>query len=105
MSEEQAKEAGLDVVTQKSRFNHNGRAMIVNQADGMVKVIAEKLPDGRAGRIVGVHMAGPWVTEQLGTGYLAVNWAATADELASLTPEEPRDGPESVSTCDTLWEP
>src|SRR5690606_19564755 len=27
MSEEAAREAGLDVVTQKSRYNHNGRAM------------------------------------------------------------------------------
>src|SRR5690606_16271320 len=84
MSEEQAKEAGLDVVVQKSRFNHNGRAMIVNQAEGMVKVVAERDPDGNAGRILGVHMAGPWVTEQLGQGYLAVNWEATVEDMAVL---------------------
>jgi dihydrolipoamide dehydrogenase len=89
MSEEAAKEAGLQVVTQKSRFNHNGRAMIVNQAEGMVKVIAEKDSDGRAGRILGVHMVGPWVTEQLGQGYLAVNWEATVDDLASLIQPHP----------------
>jgi dihydrolipoamide dehydrogenase len=89
LSEEAAKEAGLDVVTQKSRFNHNGRAMIVNQPEGMVKVIAEKGPDGRAGRILGVHMVGPWVTEQLGQGYLAVNWEATVDEVASLIQPHP----------------
>ncbi|MDP1820206.1 MAG: dihydrolipoyl dehydrogenase [Acidimicrobiales bacterium] len=89
LSEEAAKEAGLEVVTQKSRFNHNGRAMIVNQAEGMVKVIAEKTPDGRAGRIVGVHMVGPWVTEQLGQGYLAVNWEATVDDMASLIQPHP----------------
>src|SRR3546814_1356903 len=65
------------------------RAMIGNQADGMVKVTAEKLPDGRAGRIVGVHMAGPWVTEQLGSGYLAVNWEATVDDMASLIQPHP----------------
>ena len=35
-----------------------------------------------AGRILGVHMVGPWVTEQLGQGYLAVNWEATVDEVA-----------------------
>ncbi len=46
--------------------------MIVGETDGLVKVVAEKLPDGTGGRIVGVHMAGPWVTEQLGQGYLAV---------------------------------
>ncbi|MET0728399.1 MAG: dihydrolipoyl dehydrogenase [Acidimicrobiales bacterium] len=89
MSEEQAKEAGLDVVTQKSRYNHNGRAMIVNQPDGMVKVIAEKDAQGNAGRILGVHMAGPWVTEQIGQGYLAVNWEATVSDMAPLVQPHP----------------
>jgi dihydrolipoamide dehydrogenase len=89
MSEEAAKEAGLEVVTQKSRFNHNGRAMIVNQNEGMVKVIAEKDAEGRAGRVLGVHMVGPWVTEQLGQGYLAVNWEATVDELSDLIQPHP----------------
>ena len=89
MSEEAAKEAGLDVVTQKSRYNHNGRAMIVNQPEGMVKVIAEKDASGGAGRILGVHMVGPWVTEQLGQGYLAVNWEATVADMASLIQPHP----------------
>jgi len=89
LSEEAAIEAGFEVVTKKSRFNHNGRAMIVNQPEGMVKVIAEKAADGRAGRILGVHMVGPWVTEQLGQGYLAVNWEATVDDLAPLIQPHP----------------
>jgi dihydrolipoamide dehydrogenase len=89
LSEEAAKEAGLETVTQKSRYNHNGRAMIVNAAEGMVKVIAEKGADGTAGRILGVHMVGPWVTEQLGQGYLAVNWEATVADMASLIQPHP----------------
>jgi dihydrolipoamide dehydrogenase len=88
-SEESAKEAGYDVITQKSRSNHNGRAMIVNDPEGMVKIIAEKGPDGRAGQVLGVHMVGPWVTEQLGQGYLAVNWEATVDEIAPLIQPHP----------------
>ena len=32
------------------------------------------------GQILGAHMVGPWVTEQLGQGYLAINWEATVDE-------------------------
>jgi dihydrolipoamide dehydrogenase len=89
LSEEEAKDAGYSVVTHKSRYNHNGRAMIVNQADGVVKVIAEKDADGSAGRILGVHMVGPWVTEQLGQGYLAVNWEATVDDMAFLIQPHP----------------
>ena len=48
-----------------------------------MKIIAERDPaTGQGGRILGVHMVGPWVTEQLGQGYLAVNWEATVDGRA-----------------------
>jgi dihydrolipoamide dehydrogenase len=88
-SEESAKEAGLDVVVSKHKFSGNGRAMIVGETDGLVKIIAEKDADGTAGRIVGVHMVGPWVTEQLGQGYLAVNWEATVAEVAHFIQPHP----------------
>jgi dihydrolipoamide dehydrogenase len=88
-SEDAAKEAGFDVVTSKHRYGGNGRALIIGESEGLVKVIAEKLPDGKAGRILGVHMVGPWVTEQLGQGYLSVNWEATADEVAQYIQPHP----------------
>ncbi len=83
LTEAAAVEAGHEVVVSSHRFVGNGRAMIVGDTDGMVKVVAEAGPDGRAGRILGVHMVGPWVTEQLGQGYLAVNWEATVDDVAA----------------------
>ena len=88
-SEASAKEAGFDVVTAKHRYIGNGRAVILGETDGLVKVIAERGPDGRAGRVLGVHMVGPWVTEQLGQGYLAVNWEATVDEVAAFIQPHP----------------
>ena len=88
-SEEQATEKGYDVVTSKHRYVGNGRAMIIGETEGMVKVIAEKRPDGTGGRMLGVHMVGPWVTEQLGQGYLAVNWEATVDEVAQFIQPHP----------------
>ncbi len=89
MSEAAAKDAGIDVVTSKHRFAGNSRAMIIGATDGLVKIIAEKLADGSAGRILGVHMVGPWVTEQLSGGYLAVNWEATVDEVAAFIQPHP----------------
>jgi dihydrolipoamide dehydrogenase len=88
-SEQSAKEAGLEIVVSKHRFMGNGRAMIVGETDGMVKVIAAKNADGTGGQILGVHMVGPWVTEQLGQGYLAVNWEATVDEVAAFIQPHP----------------
>ncbi|MBA3653914.1 MAG: dihydrolipoyl dehydrogenase [Actinobacteria bacterium] len=89
LSEAAAKEAGMDVMVAKHRFVGNGRALIIGEPEGLVKVIAEKLPDGKAGRIVGVHMVGPWVTEQLGQGYLAVNWEATPEEVGHFIQPHP----------------
>ena len=89
LSEEQAREAGYDVAVVKERFIGNSRAKILGETDGLVKVIAKKDPDGRPGQILGVHMAGPWVTEQLGQAYLAVNWEATVDEVAAFIQPHP----------------
>ena len=81
--------AGLGVSLPRHQFRGNGRALIVGEFDGMVKVIAAKGPDGRAGQLLGVHMVGPWVTEQLGQAYLAVNWEATVDEVAAFIQPHP----------------
>ena len=89
LTEAGAKERGYDVVVKKDPFGGNSRAQIIGETDGVVKIIAEKRPDGTAGQILGVHMAGPWVTEQLGAGYFAVNWEATAEEAAALIQPHP----------------
>lgn len=87
--EDAAKEAGIDVIVSKHHFRVNSRAMIVGETDGLVKVIAKKNPDGTAGQILGVHMVGPWVTEQLSGGYLAVNWEATVQETIDYVMPHP----------------
>jgi len=89
LTEEDARAAGLDVVVSKHRYTGNSRALIVGEPDGMVKIVAVKGPDGAAGQIVGVHMMGPWVTEQLGQGYLAVNWEASVDDVAAFIQPHP----------------
>jgi dihydrolipoyl dehydrogenase len=89
LTEAAAKERGIEVVVKKDPFGGNSRAQIIGETEGVVKVIAEKRPDGSAGQLLGVHMAGPWVTEQLGAGYYAVNWEATAEEAAALIQPHP----------------
>jgi len=89
LTEAAAKEKGYDVVVKKDPFGGNSRAQIIGDTEGVVKIIAEKRADGSGGQILGVHMAGPWVTEQLGAGYFAVNWEATAEEAAALIQPHP----------------
>jgi dihydrolipoamide dehydrogenase len=89
LSEEAALEAGFDVVVKKDPFGGNGRALIIGEPEGLVKVICEKGPDGQAGRVLGVHMVGPWVTEQLGQAYLSLNWEATPKDVAQYIQPHP----------------
>jgi dihydrolipoamide dehydrogenase len=89
MTEQAARDAGHDVVVAKHSFIGNSRALIVGEPEGLVKVIAAKGADGKAGPILGVHMVGPWVTEQLGEGWLSVNWEATPDDMAQLIHPHP----------------
>ena len=84
LTEEQATERGYDVVTSVHRFGANGRAMIIGETEGLVKIVAE-----RDGAILGVHIVGPWATELIHEGYLAVNWEATPGEVGGLIHAHP----------------
>jgi dihydrolipoamide dehydrogenase len=84
MTEDQAREAGYDVVVKKEGFIGDGRAIIIGETDGFVKLIAEK-----DGPLLGVHIVGPWATELLGEGYLAVNWQAHITDIAHLVHPHP----------------
>jgi dihydrolipoamide dehydrogenase len=84
MTETEARAAGHDIEVHKHSFAGNGRAMIVGDTDGLVKIVA-----ARGGPILGVHLAGPWVSELLHEGYLAVNWEALPSEVGSLIHAHP----------------
>ncbi|NNM46052.1 dihydrolipoyl dehydrogenase [Knoellia koreensis] len=77
-TEEQAKERGFDVKTAKFPFTANGKAMGLGETVGFVKVVA----DAKHNEILGAHMIGPDVTEQLPVLTLAQKWDLTADEVS-----------------------
>jgi dihydrolipoamide dehydrogenase len=84
LTEAQAKERGYDVETSVHRWVGNGRAIIVGETDGMMKIVAE-----RGGAILGVHIAGPWATELIAEGYISVNWEATPADVGLLIHAHP----------------
>ncbi|MHB8189716.1 MAG: dihydrolipoyl dehydrogenase [Ferrimicrobium sp.] len=89
MTEVQAREAGYDIMVKKDPLGGNSRARIIGETDGLVKVVAERMSDGSAGRVLGVHIVGPWATELLSAGYLAINWEATVAEIAQFIQPHP----------------
>jgi dihydrolipoamide dehydrogenase len=84
LTEEQAREQGHDVVVSTHRFAGDARAMIIGETDGLVKLVTDA-----DGLLLGVHIVGPWATELLGEGYLAVNWEANASDIATLVHPHP----------------
>ena len=84
MTEAEARDAGHDVEVHKHSFAGNGRAMILGETEGLVKVVAAK-----DGPILGFHLAGPWASELLHEGYLAVNWEALPSDVGALIHAHP----------------
>lgn len=85
MTEEQAKAASIDYEVKVHPWPGNGRSMIVGETEGVIKVLVAR--DG--GPIIGFHLCGPWASELLTGGYYAVNWEATAADVAHLIHAHP----------------
>ncbi|MCI0750078.1 MAG: FAD-dependent oxidoreductase, partial [Nevskiales bacterium] len=77
-SEEQARASGFTVKTGVSSFVSSGRAKALEQASGLIKVISDVKTD----RVLGVHMVGPYVSELIAESVLALEYAATTEDLA-----------------------
>lgn len=77
MSEEQAKSVA-DVQVGQFPFRGNGKAMVLGETEGMVKVVADK----KYGEILGVHIIGPHATDMISEAVLGMTMEMTAEELA-----------------------
>lgn len=83
LTEEQARERYKDVRIGKFTFDHNGKAMGIGEAEGLIKFVVEP----RYGAILGVHMVGPHVTDLVAEAVLAVKNELTVDEvIAAIHP-------------------
>jgi dihydrolipoamide dehydrogenase len=77
LTEARAKERGYDVAVGKFPFSAIGKARILNQASGFVKIVAEKKYD----EVLGVHIVGPSATELIAEAGAALKLEATSEEL------------------------
>ena len=77
LTEAKAREEGYDVKVGKFPFSASGKARILGETDGFVKIVAEKKYD----EVLGVHIIGPHATELLAEACVAMQLETTADEL------------------------
>ena len=78
LSEDQAEEAGYEVLAGTAAIAASPMAMIQGVSSGVVKVVGEK----KYGELLGVHIAAPFATEIIGAAALAIQMEATLEDLA-----------------------
>lgn len=87
-TEEQLKEDGVAYRVGKFPFTANSRARANADTDGMVKILADKVTD----RVLGVHILGPLAGDLLGEAVLAMEFGASAEDIARTCHSHPGMG-------------
>lgn len=77
LTEAKAKEMGYDVKVGRFPFSASGKARILGEEEGFVKIVGEKKYD----EILGVHIIGPHATELIAEACVAMQLESTAEEL------------------------
>jgi dihydrolipoamide dehydrogenase len=73
-----AKERGLNAKVGKFPFSALGRALSIGETDGFVKFVTEV----KTGRVLGIHICGPNASDLISEAALALEVAATAEDVA-----------------------
>lgn len=85
LTERAAKEQGYDVRVGKFPFSALGKAMIVGETAGFVKIVA----DARYDEVLGVHIIGPKATEVIAEAALGMKLETTVEEIANSVHAHP----------------
>jgi dihydrolipoamide dehydrogenase len=85
LTEQLAKDRGYDIVTSRFPYAAVGKATILGENDGFVKLVCEK----KHKQILGVHMIGPHVTELIAEGTALVALEAAAEDVVHLIHAHP----------------
>jgi dihydrolipoamide dehydrogenase len=85
LSEEAAKAAGVDYRVGTFPFAANGRARCMDEAEGMIKVLA----DAKNDRVLGLHVVGPRASDLIAEAVVAMEFGAAAEDLARTVHAHP----------------
>ncbi|MCL4493268.1 MAG: dihydrolipoyl dehydrogenase [Firmicutes bacterium] len=85
ISEQEAKVQGIDVKVGTFPFRANGKSLILGEADGMVKLVADKKTDA----LLGAHIVGPHASDLINEMALAKFLEATAWEIGESVHAHP----------------
>lgn len=78
MTEQEAREKCGDIRIGRFPFVGCGKALVINETDGLVKIIADK----KFGEVLGVAILGPHATDLINEAAIAIQMEATFEEMA-----------------------
>ncbi|MGE5104400.1 MAG: dihydrolipoyl dehydrogenase [Betaproteobacteria bacterium] len=84
-TEQQLRQEGVAYRTGSFPFSANGRARALGDTTGFVKMIAEAQTD----RLLGVHAIGPWASELIAEGVMAMEFGASSEDIARICHAHP----------------
>ncbi|MEW6695054.1 Dihydrolipoyl dehydrogenase [Tepidimonas thermarum] len=84
-TEQQLKAAGRAYKAGTFPFMANGRARALGDTTGMVKILA----DAQTDQVLGVHMVGPMVSELIAEAVMAMEFKASAEDIARICHAHP----------------
>lgn len=82
ITEAEAEEAGLTYTVTRFPFRANGRALAVGETYGQIRMLCERAPHGRGGRVLGVHIIGPRAGDLIAEAAVAMRLGASAEDIA-----------------------
>lgn len=85
LTEKAARDAGYDVRVGKFPFSALGKATILNDTAGFVKIVADRRYD----EVLGVHIIGPKATELIAEATLGIKMETTVEEVANTIHAHP----------------
>jgi dihydrolipoamide dehydrogenase len=85
LTEKEAKEAGHEFKVGRFPFSANGKATVLGERTGFVKIVAE----AKYGEILGVNIFGPHATDLIGEAVLAMRLEGTAQDMAQAIHPHP----------------
>lgn len=85
LTEKKARDEGYDVKVAKFPFSASGKARILGEEEGFVKIVSETKYD----ELLGVHIIGPHATELIAEACVAMQLESTAEELGNTMHAHP----------------
>ncbi|RSL30423.1 dihydrolipoyl dehydrogenase [Salibacterium salarium] len=95
-TEQEAKDAGYDVVGAKFPFQANGRALSLNDSEGFMKLVTRK----EDGLVIGAQIAGPSASDMIAEAGLAIEAGMTAEDMAMTIHAHPTLGEITMETAE-----